>query len=291
MANGDSQQYVIKTDGGDFRIIADKGMPQEKVLTMAAATNPEFAKHYAQTQATAQMDKTIQPVEPSPVREAITKGLDVMGGKKLGEFEQRHPQALPSMQMAAGFAAGAPAAQDLAVSTMSELAAMGKETKASMPAGKAAAGFTKLKEVAGPLPVDTNMPAKVAMATDKLTEYGSQPVKVITDFLSRVTDPKAPPLTYTEARNFYSNATRLTDEELSTLKPVMRRQLAKFTQTLGKSIEQTVDSVNHLDTYRDAMKNYKLAMKLRSAGEYAKKAALGVAGASTAYELYRMARK
>lgn len=44
----DSQQYVIKTDGGDFRIFADKDMPQDQVLALAAKSNPDFAKYHAQ---------------------------------------------------------------------------------------------------------------------------------------------------------------------------------------------------------------------------------------------------
>lgn len=43
----DSQTYVIKTDKGDFRILADKGMATDKVLSLAAAANPDFARTQA----------------------------------------------------------------------------------------------------------------------------------------------------------------------------------------------------------------------------------------------------
>src|SRR6267142_4115431 len=51
MPNGDTQDYVIKTDAKTFRIKAPKGMEQEQVLSLAAATKPDFAGAHAQYQA------------------------------------------------------------------------------------------------------------------------------------------------------------------------------------------------------------------------------------------------
>jgi hypothetical protein len=51
MPNGDTKDYVIKTDGGTFRIRVPKGMEQAKALSLAAATNPKFAEIYPQVQA------------------------------------------------------------------------------------------------------------------------------------------------------------------------------------------------------------------------------------------------
>lgn len=69
----DGQEYLIKTDSGDFRILADAGLPQDQVIALAAKANPEFAKHYqpvmdsltAQTQAAAQA--AAAPTGPAPL--------------------------------------------------------------------------------------------------------------------------------------------------------------------------------------------------------------------------------
>lgn len=46
-----AQDFVIKTDSGNFRIRAPEGMDQEQALSLAAATNPQFAEIYPHVQA------------------------------------------------------------------------------------------------------------------------------------------------------------------------------------------------------------------------------------------------
>ena len=272
--------------------------PAYASMDNAELTQKVLAKYpvYSQKVRIAPVNSSIiKPVDPSPYHEAAGKAIDKAASKVGGAVNKAipaDPAFRKGMEMGASFALGGGAneTEDVAVTMMKKLSSAGQDVKAAMPAAKAAQGFEKLSAVAGHLPVNTTMAAERAMIADKMTEYGNQPVKVINDFLSRVTDPKAKPLTYSEARQFYSSATRLTDEEVSNLKPVMRRQLAKFTQALGKSIEDTVDTAGHLETYKDAMKNYKLAMKLRQAASMAGKTALAAGGAGGAYEIYKMTR-
>jgi hypothetical protein len=82
MADDNSQDYVIKTDAQTFRIRADKNMPQEQVLSLAAATNPEFAQYHAQAQAQSQSAATIQQ-QPGVLDKANELAGKALGGAGL----------------------------------------------------------------------------------------------------------------------------------------------------------------------------------------------------------------
>jgi hypothetical protein len=101
------QQQPLSQDEFAAKIKAQ--YPAYASMDNAELTQKVLAKYptYSTRVRIAPVDSSIvKPVEPSPLREAVTKGLDVMGGKKLGEFEQRHPLALPSAQIATGYEMG-----------------------------------------------------------------------------------------------------------------------------------------------------------------------------------------
>lgn len=81
-------------------------------------------------------------------------------------------------------------------------------------------------------------------------------------------------MTYAEARNFVSNASRLSAEESNRLTGPMKRLVGQFTQELHGSIADTADQVGMKDTYLDAIGEYSNAMRLNSFGRKAGSAAL-----------------
>jgi hypothetical protein len=176
--------------------------------------------------------------------------------------------------------------EDVATTVMREIASMGHEVRASLPAAKAAQAFQDVHMVARDLPVDTSQATKLANLAAQEKEFGGSPPKVITEFLKRVEDPK--PLTYAEARKYYSNASRLSDAEEGATNAVMRRHMTRFTKALGQSIENTVESTGQLDTYKSAMSNYKTAMRLRDTAKFIKEHAVkGAIGTGVAYGIYK----
>lgn len=122
--------------------------------------------------------------------------------------------------------------------------------------------FSKVTGAAKGLPVDVARPGNFALEAQELSKQGNSMPKVIRDFINRTTDPDKPPLTYEEARQFYSSAARLSANEASRLSPVMSRQVNKFRAALNESIADTADQAGKLDEYVDAMKEYRRASQI-----------------------------
>ena len=126
-------------------------------------------------------------------------------------------------------------------------------------------------------------------ALDEFMAYaksgGTQP-KVISDLLARMDDLQKGPITYEDARRFYSNISRLSDSELSTLNPQMRRLMGGVREAFKHDIGTAADQVDQAGKYYGAMKQYARAARLSEASknmvDWAKKlvgtAALGAAG-------------
>jgi hypothetical protein len=188
----------------------------------------------------------------------------------------------PDVAAAAGEAAGALA--PFGVSTAGRIAG------AVPRAARAADALSQVEQAAGNIPIDPIGPAGVAYQTQKLVKSGGHPVKVIDDFLDRVTDPTQPPLTFSDARHFYTNATRLSTGEAQTLTRPMLRQVADFRAALHSSLARAADQVGMGDLYNSALKEYSQAMGLRETWEKAKpliwKAAAGAAGLEGLHRIY-----
>lgn len=127
--------------------------------------------------------------------------------------------------------------------------------------------FAEVKNAAGEVPIDVNAPGEVALRTQELANSGGSMPKVIRDFLRRTTSPGAEPLTYSEARDFYSNATRLSADEFNRLTPVMKKQVGEFTGSLNESITQAADQAGKKAEYLDAMGEYAAASRWRKRAE------------------------
>lgn len=126
---------------------------------------------------------------------------------------------------------------------------------------------------------------------------GSMP-KVVRNFLSRMTDPGKPPLTYEEARRFYSNASRVSADENMRLTDTMKRLLGNFREGLHQDITANRAQFGAADQYRQAVAGFARAKQFeggiesikalsRKAGEKATIGAGTVAGGAAGYELYK----
>ncbi len=152
-----------------------------------------------------------------------------------------------------------------------------------IPSAKRAAGkFSEVMGAARSIPIDVSGPGDIALNIQRLSESGASRPKVIGDFLKRVTDPDKGALTYDEARDFYSNATRLSADENMRLTPVMKRQVGQFTAALNEAISGAAAHVGKLDQYAEAMDEYHKAMRLRALGQDVKDLLTSKAAATAA---------
>jgi hypothetical protein len=119
-------------------------------------------------------------------------------------------------------------------------------------------------------------------AMDEFIKYaksgGTQP-KVITDMLARLDDlNKGSNMTYEEARRFYTNISRLSDAEMSTLNPNMRRLMGGVKEAFKKDIGDAAGQVNQAANYYKGLKEYAKAAKLEKAAADMWKWALRLGG-------------
>ena len=132
--------------------------------------------------------------------------------------------------------------------------------KEAMPAAKMAAAGQKFQELSGAIGNHT-----VAM-TDRLgnaltdvkqaVDTGSTLPSVINKFVTRIADVDKGPLTYDEARQFYSNVSDLSASERMAAKAKDLRVIQEFKHALGDTIADTADQGGLLAKYQDAMKGF-----------------------------------
>jgi hypothetical protein len=162
-------------------------------------------------------------------------------------------------------------------STTLALAAAGpvvKTAKSLLPSTtRAGATFESIMSHAKDLPVDPYATETVAMKLRQLADSGGKMPKVASDFLKRIHNENLGPLTYSQAREFYSNATRLSADEFSKLTPRIAREVGNLKKALGDSIVSTLDLVRPTlsKPYLAAMKEYAQASNLKEFGKQAKK--------------------
>ena len=116
-----------------------------------------------------------------------------------------------------------------------------------------------------------NVPVQMKQTWPALDEFmkyadsgGTQP-KVITDMLARMDDFHKGPMTYEDARRFYTNISRLSDQEMSTLNPNMRRLMGGVKEAFKKDIGDAAGQVNQAANYYKGLKEYAKAAKLEAA--------------------------
>jgi hypothetical protein len=127
--------------------------------------------------------------------------------------------------------------------------------------------------------------------------------RTMSKFIQRVTAPDAAPLTYNEARKFYSAAGEISAKESAAITPAMRRQLNLFKSQLGNAIQDTADRAGVGTDYGQAMSDYAKAARLEKTWDTvwnvtkkrvipgAMKAAGAGALAGAGYDAYREFKK
>jgi hypothetical protein len=125
-------------------------------------------------------------------------------------------------------------------------------------------------------------------------DTGLNAPSVINKFVSRIADVDEGPLTYTEARQFYSNMGDLAASERMAANAKMQRLIYQVQHALGDAISTTADQAGKLQDLQGAMKEFGSAKKLQQMGsnavDAAKKAAVPAlfgAGAAAAYRTYQ----
>ncbi|MGD0771717.1 MAG: hypothetical protein ABSC05_02730 [Candidatus Solibacter sp.] len=220
---------------------------------------------------------------------------DFMGSPELGMLQVgKGISEIPSHPVKA---AGNVIGGILKAATIPSMVMAGPEIKAVgelLPSTeKAAQIFKDVAESANNVPVRMKNTWPALDEFMKYAESGGTKPKVITDMMTRLDDFQKGPMTYEDARRFYTNISRLSDQELSTLNPNMRRLMGGVKEAFKKDIGDAAAEVNQAANYYKGLKEYARGAKLEKAASEMWKwalrlggtAALGAAG----YEGVKMA--
>jgi hypothetical protein len=139
----------------------------------------------------------------------------------------------------------------------------------------------------GDQPVDIAKAGDSALRVYQLSERGGSMPKAVRDLLRRATDPTKGDLSYKEARDFYSNISRLSADESKRLTPVIKKELGELRVALDQALAKTAASGGKDRVYRAAMREYAIASRIREFGEKAVKYGVGAAGAGAAYNMLK----
>lgn len=143
--------------------------------------------------------------------------------------------------------------------------------------------FTAISEDAGKVPVELTNSGEAA---SRLLDWQGKinPGSIVNKYLQRITSPSKGPLTYAEARDWYSVLGNLSAEEKTSLAPAVQRDLKMMVSGLKQDIGDAAGQVGRAADYYQAMGDYAKAARisdwLEKATPYLKALGLGAAGAA-----------
>jgi hypothetical protein len=122
--------------------------------------------------------------------------------------------------------------------------------------------FENVMADAKDVPVSLSKSGDAILRVKELADAGTSMPQSIQKLLNRVTKPGSKPLTYSEARDFYSNITRLSADEAGRLNPIMKKQIGIVTNALKTDIGEAAGRVGQMGNYYAALQDYAKASQL-----------------------------
>lgn len=150
--------------------------------------------------------------------------------------------------------------------------------------------FEDVSSAVGTNPVSmSGAPERALTRLQELEQRGGPAIKVVSNLVKRVEDiPNIGEMTYNEARDFYSNISRLSAADKMQLTPQLRMQLGELRVALDRALAMTAKAGNKAEAYAKAMRDYRIASRLEDIRDKAVKygggallSALGLKGAYT----------
>ena len=140
----------------------------------------------------------------------------------------------------------------------------GKVGDLGIPSTKrAGAALAEVESAAGDVPIDMKKPGNTALELYEQSQRGATLPKAVRDLVTRATKPDAPPLTYSEAKDFQSNISKLSANEKLKLNANTKRLVGQLNQDLHESLTEAADTKGKGEQFTKAMKEYHNAMKLK----------------------------
>src|SRR5215472_16327813 len=251
---------------------------------LSANVSPQMPKNMTPLQQQQRYEKGASMEVPGQVAAAMTTGgLNLMPkyAPGMGTLEKiitgANRAIVAGAQVGTGEAAGGdPRKAGEAAKYAAILQPLGDFISARFPSRKEAGDtINDVKNDIGSNPVDTSQTRTAAQRANQLrTQVGAFMPAPLRKYVTRINDQTQGPLTFAEARDFYSQLTKLSLPERLKTGGEMKALVNEVTARLGGALESAANQAGRWD-YGDAVRNYSLAMRNRVALSTA--AALGAA--------------
>jgi polyhydroxyalkanoate synthesis regulator phasin len=130
--------------------------------------------------------------------------------------------------------------------------------------------------------VNTEKAGQAGLRAIDLQATGGRMPRVVQQFMQRVTTPGKGDLTFEEARDFYSNISRLSANEYNALNPTMQRQVGAMRQALHEALVESAETVGKGGQYAKGISEYARSARAAEAGRKVAKYGVGAAGLGVA---------
>lgn len=139
----------------------------------------------------------------------------------------------------------------------------------AIPSAKYAGGVLgEIRGAAENVPVRLNNAWPEIERYQALTKTGGATSKPVTQISTRlqnmIRNPSAGDLNFPEARDFYSNISGQSAEDVSRLNPTMRRQMGGIRSGLNQDLTDAASTIGRGKDYASAIKEYAQAQRLKS---------------------------
>lgn len=116
----------------------------------------------------------------------------------------------------------------------------------------------------------------------ELNERGNYMPRVVSQFMRRITDPKAADLAFDEGRDWYSSISRMSADDFNKMTPAMKKQVGAIRQALHEAMTESAQTVGRGRQYEKGISEYRRAMKAKEVAKKIAKYGAGAAGAGAA---------
>jgi hypothetical protein len=130
--------------------------------------------------------------------------------------------------------------------------------------------------------VDVSGPGQAALRIMDISERGASMPQAVRRFLQRATDPAKGPLTFEEARDYYSNLSRLSSAEFNRMTPTIQREVGALTRSLHDAMVAAADTAGVGGQYAAGIQEYARAARAATRGKALAKYGGGAVGAGVA---------
>lgn len=235
------------------------------------------------------IDQSTKKGDPQPEQPFGSLGIQTVSDKDWGQMTAQ--QRMQGVLRAVGntvLGSGGRDAIDNPKTTLATAALplVGKAAEAVpgiLEGGKRLAGISKLRAGAN-IGAAATAAKDVALNTEgvgteglralELQAAGGRLPRVASQLMQRITSPDAGDLTFEEARDFYSNLSRLSANEFGNLNPTMQRQLGAMKDALHQALVDAAGTVGKGEEYASGISEYAKASRAGAKWENSVKPAL-----------------